>query len=395
MIIRMTPAHLPCRRLALLLLACAVPAGAAAEPVARYALVRYALVRYHEGSELDALRVGDTVYRGVRVRSVTARTVMITHTGGMASVRLRDLTPDLQAAFGYDPAAEQASDAALAKAAAARRAAPPPAPVAPAKPPAGPVAAKFEHLLGEFGQPAAVRDRVDLRPQFRALELHVKDQGRRPSCSVFAVVSALEFLHAEATGRAEKLSEEYLIWATLRTIRRAGPGAEQLTGDDADAGFALTEVVTALRTYGIPLQSSMPNTIGRTTNQVAEPAPEVIAAARQRTQVAVHVVPGRDNATVLNNAVHALNAGLPVAIGTAWPRFTNMRAALLNSQEPIPGYGHAVTLVGYSNETGRIEDTTFIFKNSWGANWGANGYGFATYAYLNRHLQNAVLLELR
>jgi len=319
---------------------------------------------------------------------------MITHARGMASVRLRDLTPELQEAFGYDPAADRASDVALQKATAERQASLAAAAksVTVAKPSSS--GGKVDHLLRYFGQAANVRSGVDLRPQFRALELHAKDQGRRPSCSVFAVVSALEFLHAEATGKAEKLSEEYLIWATLRTIQRAGPGADQLTGEDADAGFALTEVVTALRSYGIPLQSSMPNTIGRTSNIVTEPTPEVVAESRQRTQVAVHLVPGRDNATVLNNVVHALNAGLPVAIGTAWPRFTNMRAALLNAQEPIPGYGHAVTLVGYTCESGRIEDATFIFKNSWGAKWGANGYGFATYSYLAKHLHNAILLEV-
>ncbi len=357
-------------------------------------VARYGLVRYHEGSELESLTVGNQTYHGVVVRAVTARTIMITHARGMASVRLRDLTPELQAAFGYDPAAEEATDAAQQRAWAERQAQQAAAKAREAAPaPAPKTGARFERMLRQFGQVAPLRPRVDLRPQFRALELHAKDQGRRPSCAVFAVVSALEYLHAEATGSPEKLSEEYLIWATLRTVRRTHPGAE-VTGEDADAGFALTEVVTALRSYGIPPSSALPNTLGRADNVVAAPPESVIAAARQRTRVAVHPVPGRDNATRLNNVVHALNADIPVAIGTAWPRFRNMRAALLNSQEPIPGYGHAVTLVGYTTETGRIEDAVFIFKNSWGVNWGANGYGFATHAYLVKHLQDAIVLEL-
>lgn len=137
----------------------------------------------------------------------------------------------------------------------------------------------------------------------------------------------------------------------------------------------------------------MPNTIGRTTNTTAEPTNAIITAAQNNGRVAVHLVPGRDAATQLNNIVHALNAGVPVAIGTAWPRFSNMRAALLNSQPP--SYHHAVTLVGYRCPTGKLEDTTFIFKNSWGAGWGANGYGFATYAYLAQHMHTAILLELQ
>ncbi len=344
------------------------------------------------GAKLETMTAGKVTYREVVVRSVSARTVTITHAGGMASVKLRDLTPELQAALGYDPVAESASEQALQNATAARQAQQ--AAVAAArKAEAARVGSKLERLLLEFGRPALMRDGVDLRPRFRELELHAKDQGRRPSCAVFAVVSALEYLHAEQTGRAEKFSEEYLVWATGKSINRIGPVAPG-SDEDADAGFALTEVVTALRAYGIPLQSSMPNTIGRSRNVTAEPAPEIITEARNRTQVAILLVPGRDTATQLNNVVQTLNAGIPVAIGCGWPRLTNMRAALLNSQSPIPGYGHAVTVVGYTCETGRIEDTTFIFKNSWGAAWGANGYGFATYAYLVKNLNTAVVLEV-
>ena len=140
------------------------------------------------------------------------------------------------------------------------------------------------------------------------------------------------------------------------------------------------------------MERSLPNTLGRSMEGVTAPSPAVIREAQTRTEGSVHFVPGRDNATRLNNIVQALNAGVPVPIGTAWPRFNNMRAALLNSQ--VPSYAHAVTLVGYRCPSGRLEDTTFIFKNSWGPDWGANGYGFATYAYLVKYLESAILLEV-
>lgn len=355
------------------------------------ALAEETAARIPPGAKVATLPVGRTVYHDVVIKTVNARTVMFTHRGGMASIKLRDLAPEWQARFGYDPAAEQASDEALQRATAERQAQ---IAAAAAKAKAAPPASRsrFEQVLQQFGQAAELRAEVDLRPRFRELELHAKDQGRRPSCAVFAVVGAIEFLNAENTGRAEKFSEEYLIWATRRTLQRpAAPDAAR-QGDDADEGFALTEVVMALRSYGIPLERSLPNTMGRDLAAVREPPPEVVSEARARTQGAVHAVPGRDQATQLNNIIHALNAGIPVTIGTGWPRFFNMRAALLNSQ--TPSYSHAVTLVGYRCPTGRIEDTTFIFKNSWGANWGANGYGYATFAYLSQHLHTAILLEI-
>ncbi len=351
------------------------------------------VLKFAKGDRLAVFEVGGKRYEDVVIKSVSARTVMFIHRGGMASVKLSDLPPQWQRGFGYDPQAEMASDRAqerhrrarearLARQAAKRKA----AQDALAR-------SKFEKAFQAFGQPAILsKEGVDFRPRFRELGLYAKDQGRRPSCSVFAVVSAMEFIHAENTGKVDKFSEEYLIWATLKSINRPA-SANARTGADADTGFALTEVVTALRSYGVPLNSSMPNTIGRRTNIVNDPPEKVISEARERTQGSVHRVPGRDNPTRLNNIVQALNTGLPIAIGTGWPRFHNARAALLDTQNP--SYSHAVTLVGYRSPTGRLEDTTFIFKNSWGPAWGANGYGYASYRYLVKHLHTAVLLEIK
>lgn len=346
---------------------------------------------YGPGTTLDTLVVGATTYRQVQIRSVNPRTLIITHTGGMASIRLRDLSPEWQQRFNYDPAVEAAD------------ASPQPPPVArpssrrPATFEERPIAA----LLRQFGEPAALQPRVDLRPRFFELELGVKNQGRRPSCAVFAVVSALEFQHAQLTGTPQKFSEEYLSWATLRTIHRVPPLASEPANDDAaaedaDAGFTLREVLAALRGYGIPPQSSMPNTVGLALDAIAPPSPEIVEAARRHQRVFVHEIPGRDNATRINNLVHALNAGMPIAIGLGWPHFRLLRTGYLSGQTPMPGSGHAVTLVGYlAADSGRIEDTVFVFKNSWGVAWGQGGYGTVTYGYLQQHLDDAVLLEVQ
>src|SRR5690349_9139010 len=60
------------------------------------------------GSTLDSLTVGQITYNQVRIRSISAQTAMIQHEGGIASLRLRDLSPDLQRRFGYNPDAAAA-----------------------------------------------------------------------------------------------------------------------------------------------------------------------------------------------------------------------------------------------------------------------------------------------
>lgn len=345
------------------------------------------------GTKLESLPVGQVTYTKVQIRSYNARTLMITHSGGMASVRLRDLAPEWQTRFAYDPAAEAAAEAAE------KARTPAAAPRAPRK---KPVAAKeisaFDTLLQSFGQPAVIQEGVDLRPKFFQLELAVKNQGYAPSCAVFAIVSALELQQAELSGKAEKFSEEYLIWAVNKSVQRLPPPVaaanDTVNEQPRDLGYSLAEVVAALRAYGIPLQATMPNAFGRKISAIEEPPAEIVREARENKRVFAHQLPGRDHATLINNIVHSLNSGLPVAVGMAWPS-TYVRNGYLNSQTAAPDRGHAVTIVGYKSASGRIEDGYFIFKNSWGPRWGQGGYGTVTYGYLEKYLNDAVLLEVQ
>ena len=352
---------------------------------------------YGPGTVIESLTVGPTTYRQVKVRSVNARTLVIMHSGGMASLRLRDLSPEWRERFKYDPAAEEAADqaAATARAAQAAQAATPkpkPKTVASAK-----RETPFETLLRSLGQPVVLKNEVDLRSSMASLNLSVKDQGRRPSCAIFSIVSALEYQNALLAGRAEKFSEEYLIWAVRRTTKRlAPPGAADTEADQAaDEGFSLGEVVTALRAYGIPLQATMPNTFGTKIEAIEDPPQAIVEEARQNQRIGFHALPGRDNATRINNLVIALNSGVPVPVGMAWPHWRSIKSGFLSAQKPVSGAGHAVTIVGYRCASGRLEDTQFIFKNSWGTNWGQGGYGIVTFDYLQQHLGDAVLLELQ
>ncbi|HVU23611.1 MAG TPA: C1 family peptidase [Opitutus sp.] len=340
---------------------------------------------YGPGTSIETLTVGPTTYHHVLIRSVNAHTVFFTHDGGFSSVHLRDLAPDWQVRFHYDPVADAAGPPPSAA---------PPRPSAPTARASRRSESAMDGLLRDFGHPAAVKVEVDLRPKFFALELDVKNQGRSPSCAIYAVVSAFEFQNAELTGSAQKFSGEYLLWATRKTIQRILPdaaGPEILAGD-ADAGFTLDEVVEALRAYGIPPQAALPDTFAG-MDPAAEPPADVIASARAHRRAFVHGIPGRDNTTRLNNIILALNAGLPVAVGIGWPAFTTIRGGYLSEQVPVGG--HAVTLVGYRSTDRQLQHVVFWFKNSWGVAWGQGGYGLVTFDYLQRNLGDAVLLELQ
>ncbi len=351
------------------------------------------------GSTLESLTVGAATFQNVLIRSVSARSAMITYDGGMKSILLRDLSPELQQRFNYNPEADRAQEAtAKAGQAAAEKKQQERIEAMRKNRAAAPISvAKFDQLLRSFGQAPEIAEQVDLRPRFSELGLWVKDQGHRPSCAVFAMVSALEFQNAEASATADRFSEEYLYWATRKTLNRQS--SDDLVGlndggeDQSDAGFTLNEVATALRTYGVPLRDKVPNQFSG--KAMATPSAEIIEEARRGVRMSVHAVPGHDGALLASNIIHALNLGIPVPVGIRWPDTRVWRVQFLEDQKTEIGFGHAVTIVGYRCKTGRIEDAVFVFKNSWGPRWGQAGYGTASYRYLAKNLNSAVILEVQ
>jgi len=356
------------------------------------------------GATFERLEANDCVYLGAKVLSVSATTVTVSHRDGIAQLQLRRLSPELQQKFGYTPEAEAVEE--LLREAERKRdevqATKPQMPRTAAKPAASPDRdTPVGRALSRFGTAAPFQP-VDLRPRFRELELGTKSQGLRPSCAVFAVVGALEFQNAVASGHAEKLSEEYLIWATRRTLglpageKRVLENEDGADEDKRDAGFSIQEVLSALRAYGIPLQSEMPNRFGLGMEKIADPSDEIVASARSRRQISTYTVPDMNNAVRIANIMHALNEGVPVVVALRWPHWRTLyRSPVLAEQSPREGRSHAVTIVGYYSETGDASGLRFIFKNSWGVRWGAGGYGFAEIGYLQRNLLDAVVLEVR
>ncbi len=344
------------------------------------------------GDRYDSLQAGDQIFRNVTVKSVNATSLVILHSGGLAQVDLDRLSEDLQEKYGYDPEKAEKRRYEL-KLEAQERSRKPIQTYQKRQDNSSDVST----ILSSFGQEPQLRELVDLRPKFNELDLSVRSQGRRPSCAVFAVVSALEYQNAAQAGKAEKLSEEYLIWATMKTLGRydisdAWSASER--SNDGDAGFYLPEVVQALRAYGIPLREKLPYSIvGHLMNDV-DPSEELIRSARSRAKISYYKIPGRTKLALIGNLIHPLNAGVPVVIGLAWPHYkTLLRNPTLSQQKPREGYAHAVTIVGYKCPTGKKDDLTFIFRNSWGRKWGAGGYGFIKMEYLEKHLFDAIVLE--
>jgi hypothetical protein len=336
----------------------------------------------------ETWRVEDQVYEQVRVHEVTPADVTIFHAGGIKKFSLGELPKALQERFWYDPEeaagweAYEARQRAEAREAMEAEAAERKAAALARKQPERqrPRSAVFRMAPPEN---VAFYPEVDLRPFYIEKGLYSKNQGRRPSCSVFAVVSALEYEQARRTGQAEPLSEDFLIWATLQLQ----------PGIPLDTGFNFPEVITALQTYGVPSHAVMPNTYGKSASEI-QPPPAAMEAARDRTSV-IPVWFRHDDPYLVERLVAVLNQGKPVIIAVRWPHWRTLHGNyLLKNQKPLEGAAHAVTLVGYRNTGGASGETKFIFRNSYGYDWGLAGCGFISDSYLREHLLGACFLRM-
>ncbi len=78
----------------------------------------------------------------------------------------------------------------------------------------------------------------------------------------------------------------------------------------------------------------------------------------------------------------------PVIIGVRvkknWYREVNGHIPNSSFFDKVLG-GHAIALVGYNDKT-----KEYKFKNSWGANWGDNGYGYLPYKEMKKTLMDAI-----
>ncbi len=351
------------------------------------------------GDRYDSLVAGDQVYRGVLVRSINETSLIVTHSGGLSQIPLKSLSPELQAKYGYSDTSAANREASLERmrrqqiidskqriekrrqeeAEARKR------------------AVGAGEAAQQFGVPPTIETEVDLRPKFKELGISVRNQGHRPSCAIHAVVGAMEYLEGRMLGTSENLSEYYLYWATLKTLGRYDQG-ERWTGSgglNEDAGFYLPEVFQALHAFGIP-NNNEAGDLGKKAgpNELEAPSPEVVQKARARSKIRAFAIPGRDRGILLSNVIHALNAGEPVVVGMGWPNFQAIRkTAYIENQKPRENYGHAVTLVGYRSPSQKLEDTTFIFRNSWGPKWGAGGYGYVRYKFIVNNIFSAYVME--
>jgi hypothetical protein len=194
----------------------------------------------------------------------------------------------------------------------------------------------------------------------------IRDQGRLLACVAFAGTAS----HELARGDGVELSDAFLHWAcTARDSLppRAGTTLHALDNALTVAGQARAD----LWPYDSTDAPGMTG-YGPSAAAIADAATRLLAPGRlvAPTPATLVSVLDRDVAPVLGlrvfRAFYETRSGALIDLPPGNPRSLG---------------GHAVTVVGYDDSA----DLEFLIRNSWGTNWGTNGYGRLSRRYLEVH----------
>lgn len=200
-----------------------------------------------------------------------------------------------------------------------------------------------------------IKSKVDLRPQMAP----VYDQGAMGSCTAQALAGHLFFNKGINASRLFIYYNERLIEGTVKV----------------DAGAMLRDGIKSLVTYGAANEKLWAYNIAKLFKQ---PPATVYADGLKNVIKSYHRV------TTLDDMLQCLSEGYPFAIGISVYEYFESAQVAKTGKVPLPLKsekllgGHAILVVGYDKAK-----KTFICRNSWGDEWGMEGYFTLPFAYLD------------
>jgi C1A family cysteine protease len=214
----------------------------------------------------------------------------------------------------------------------------------------------------------------------------VEDQGPLGSCTAQAGVGIIEYFERRAFGRHIDGSRLFLYKATRNLMHQTG-----------DTGAWLRLTMKAIVLFGVPPEEYWPYSIAEFDQ---EPPAFCYAFAQNYQAIQYYRLDpqGTGRQVLLDRIKTELAAGLPSMFGFTVYSSISQAGATGKIPFPVPGErvegGHAMVAVGYddnldvtnTNPGGSQTTGALLVRNSWGTDWGSNGYGWLPYEYVLRGL---------
>ncbi len=250
---------------------------------------------------------------------------------------------------------------------------------------------EISKMSKKLGVPASQKKLKELPPQvdLRPWCSPVENQKQLGSCTANAAMGVVEYFQKRAFDKYMDGSRLF-VYKTTRN----------LMGVTGDTGAWLRNTMGALALCGVPAEKYWPYT-DIDPDFDREP-PSFVYAVADNFEALRYFCHDPMGAGVSGDAVLArvrayLAAGIPSMFG--FYGFPSFEAADVvgGIPYPCPGeqaqWGHAIVAVGYDDGK-KIKNTrcgtsttgALLIRNSWGAGWGDNGYGWLPYKYVTGKL---------
>jgi len=225
---------------------------------------------------------------------------------------------------------------------------------------------------------------ADLRPKIKQYALQVKAQGDRNTCSVFATNFLHEFLWAtqKNMGMGADFSEEYLNY-----VKNVACNIKK------DGGF-FSEIDAGYQAWGVYMSGLVPYKPSYDPNYKVPQA--YMDVAKKWTRAKADFIKAWNpnmgaSAAQIQKVCDYLKQNIPVAAGFLWPTSLQFKDTLGIKMMVVPASkagvfdGHSVALVGYKKSNLFPGGGYFIIRNSWGSNWGEEGYAYMPFEYVAKY----------
>jgi C1A family cysteine protease len=207
----------------------------------------------------------------------------------------------------------------------------------------------------------------------------VRDQGAAGTCWAFGVVAAVESRYAinnKITNPTIDLSEQNLVCAGVAN----GFG-------DISGGYAAS-AISYVRATGIVTEDQMPYTALNTSPYWPLTQPYTLYKITSNYKSVSHATADsiKSGLTSYGPLVIAIMANTdwywPTGTSSSSTTISTSETSGLSEDDPTGDINHTVLITGYTDDSSiaGAGGGYFHIKNSWGAGWGDDGYGYVTYA---------------
>jgi C1A family cysteine protease len=240
-------------------------------------------------------------------------------------------------------------------------------------------------MLKEVGIGTSARISIPTSVDLKEWCSPVENQESLGSCTAQAGVGLLEYYERRAFDKHIDASRLFLYKATRNMLHWTG-----------DRGAFLRTTMGALALFGAPPEEYWPYVIADFDK---EPPAFCYAFGQSYQSIQYFRLdpPDTSRDLLLKRIKYFLKAKLPSMFG--FTVFSSIGQAGNSGKIPFPCSGekilggHAVMVVGFSNDV-KIKNTicgvktkgALLIRNSWGTNWGDEGYGWLPYDYVLKGL---------